>query len=68
MLFRFLRSRWPLATPVSPTGRGAAAAAPGPEEEIMLLPKFIEIDGKRHAWRDLVQRRREQLLACTRAE
>lgn len=34
----------------------------------MPLPKFIEIDGKRHLWRDLLQRRREQLLACARAE
>jgi hypothetical protein len=29
----------------------------------MRYPKFIEIDGKRIAWRDVLQRRREQLLA-----
>jgi hypothetical protein len=34
----------------------------------MPLPKFIEIDGKRHLWRDVLQRRREQLLACAKAE
>jgi hypothetical protein len=31
----------------------------------MPLPKFITIDGKRHLWRDLLQRRREQLESCT---
>jgi hypothetical protein len=30
----------------------------------MALPKFIEIDGKRIAWRDVLQRRREQIDAC----
>ena len=25
-----------------------------------MKPKFIEIDGKRHLWRDLLQQRREQ--------
>jgi hypothetical protein len=30
--------------------------------------KFVEIDGKRHLWRDVLQRRREQLLACAKAE
>jgi len=30
----------------------------------MPLPKFIEIDGKRHLWRELLQRRREQIEAC----
>ena len=34
----------------------------------MPLPKFSEIDGKRHLWRDVLQRRREQLLACVRIE
>jgi len=30
----------------------------------MAAPKFIEIDGKRIAWRDVLQRRREQIEAC----
>jgi hypothetical protein len=34
----------------------------------MALPKFIEIDGKRIAWRDVLQRRREQLQACAQPE
>jgi len=34
----------------------------------MASPKFIEIDGKRFVWRDLLQRRREQLMAATRTE
>ena len=34
----------------------------------MPFPKFIEIDGKRHLWRDLLQRRREQLEAYVRTE
>jgi hypothetical protein len=34
---------------------------PSPKEETMPFPKFIEIDGRRHLWRDLVQQRREQL-------
>ena len=34
----------------------------------MAPPKFIEIDGKRFVWRDLLQRRREQLMAATRTE
>ena len=29
----------------------------------MASPKFIGIDGKRFVWRDLLQRRREQLAA-----
>jgi hypothetical protein len=39
---------------------------PAPEE-IMPFPKFIEIDGKRHLWRDVLQRRCEQLLATKRS-
>jgi hypothetical protein len=31
------------------------------KEETMPVPKFIDINGKRHLWRDLVQQRREQL-------
>jgi hypothetical protein len=27
------------------------------------MPKFIEIDGKRHAWKDIVRLRREQIEA-----
>ena len=46
----------------------SAALAPEEEEEIMAVPKFIEIDGKRFAWRDLLQRRREQLVAAAKVE
>ena len=28
------------------------------------VPRFIDIDGKRHLWRDLVQLRSEQLAAA----
>jgi hypothetical protein len=31
-------------------------------------PKFIDIDGKRFVWRELLQRRREQLAAAARVE
>jgi hypothetical protein len=41
----------------------SAALAPEVEEGILPVPKFIDIDGKRFAWRDLAQRRREQLAA-----
>jgi hypothetical protein len=34
----------------------------------MSSPKFIEIDGKRFVWRDLLQRRREQLVPAAKAE
>lgn len=34
----------------------------------MAAPKFIEIDGKRIAWREVLQRRREQLQAMAKAE
>jgi hypothetical protein len=34
----------------------------------MTHPKFIEIDGKRVLWRDLVSRRREQLAAVAKSE
>ena len=30
----------------------------------MVNPKFIEINGKRHLWRDLLQQRREAKQAC----
>jgi hypothetical protein len=33
----------------------------------MAKPKFITIDGKRHLWRDLLQRRREQKQAAANA-
>jgi hypothetical protein len=33
----------------------------------MSHPKFIEIDGKRHLWRDVLQLRREQRAACASA-
>jgi hypothetical protein len=42
----------------------SAALTSGSEGEIMASPKFIEIDGKRFVWRDLFQRRREQLAAA----
>lgn len=32
-----------------------------------MKPKFIEIDGKRHLWRDVLQLRREQKQACANA-
>jgi hypothetical protein len=38
------------------------------EEEIMASPKFIEIDGKRFVWHDILQRRREQRMAAARVE
>ena len=34
----------------------------------MSNPKFIEIDGKRVLWRDLLSRRREQLAAVAKCE
>ena len=34
----------------------------------MALPKFIDIDGRRFVWRDLLQRRREQLVAAAKVE
>jgi hypothetical protein len=33
----------------------------------MTLPKFIDLDGKRYLWRDLMQLRREQRQAQARA-
>jgi hypothetical protein len=59
------RAKW---SPTRPKA-GATSAAPTPwwqrrsspvsyEEAGML--KFIEIDGKRHAWRDIVRLRRQQ--------
>jgi len=34
----------------------------------MAAPKFIEIDGKRFVWRDILQRRREQRMAAARID
>jgi hypothetical protein len=34
----------------------------------MPAPKFIDIDGKRFVWRELLQRRREQLAAAAKLE
>ena len=34
----------------------------------MANPKFIEIDGKRVLWRDLLLKRREQLAAVAKSE
>ena len=33
----------------------------------MTAPKFIEIDGKRHLWRDIVKLRQEQVRAAVEA-
>jgi len=33
----------------------------------MSAPKFIEIDGKRHAWREIVKLRQEQCRAAAEA-
>ena len=33
----------------------------------MTAPKFIEIDGKRHLWRDVVKLRQEQCRAAAEA-
>jgi hypothetical protein len=34
----------------------------------MTAPKFIEIDGKLHLWRDIVKLRQEQLRAAAEAQ
>lgn len=34
----------------------------------MPLPKYIEIDGKRHAWRDILRMRREQRDAAKKPQ
>jgi hypothetical protein len=34
----------------------------------MSQPKFIDLDGRRYLWRDIVQLRREQRAASARAE
>ena len=34
----------------------------------MAAPKFIDIDGKRFVWRELVKRRREQVAAAAKVE
>ena len=62
---------FPLLPPVSPTGRGAAqrcADTPKGRRRLMPAPKFIDIDGKRFLWRELLQRRREQVAAAARVE
>ena len=62
---------FPLLPPVSPTGRGAAqrcADTPKGRRRLLSAPKFIDIDGKRFVWRELLQRRREQLAAAARVE
>jgi hypothetical protein len=56
-----------LHTPFSPKGRVSAALNPSPKEEAMTQPVFIEIDGRRFVWRDIVQKRREQLQAAAKA-
>src|SRR5271165_5584056 len=49
-------------------GQRRAALAPEEEEGIMVAPKFIDIDGRRFVWRDLLQRRRAQLAATAKVE
>jgi hypothetical protein len=57
-----------LLPPVSPTGRVSAALKAQPQgKEAMIHPTFIEIDGKRLLWREIVLRRREQLKVATKA-
>jgi hypothetical protein len=34
----------------------------------MAVPKFIDIDGRRFVWRELLRFRREQLAAAAKAE
>jgi hypothetical protein len=34
----------------------------------MVAPKFIDVDGRCFAWRDFLQRRREQLAATAKVE
>jgi len=60
------------AHPLAAPGRGdgqvsAALKARPPGEEAMTYPTFIEIDGKRVLWREIVQRRREQPMAAAKA-
>jgi hypothetical protein len=38
------------------------------QEESMAAPNFIDIDGKRFVWRELLQRRRAQLAAAAKIE
>jgi hypothetical protein len=59
-----------LATPGLADGQGFSAALrcnPSPEEKEMTGPRFIEIEGKRILWRDLLKLRREQKQACANA-
>lgn len=44
------------------------ALAVSSREPVMPAPKYIEIDGKRILWRDLVQKRRQQKAAYAKAE
>jgi hypothetical protein len=37
------------------------------KEKTMPRPTFIDLDGRRYAWRDLLQRRKEQLQAAAKA-
>jgi hypothetical protein len=34
----------------------------------MSIPRFIDIDGRRYLWRDLLQRRRDQLAALAKTQ
>jgi hypothetical protein len=54
------RRPFPLLPPISPTGRGAAprcADTPKGRSRLIPAPKFIDIDGKRFLWREILQRR-----------
>jgi hypothetical protein len=44
------------------------AAHPEEQEKTMAVPKFIDIDGRRFVWRELLRLRREQLAAAAKAE
>ena len=34
----------------------------------MSIPRFLDIDGRRYLWSDLLQRRRDQLAAIAKAQ
>src|SRR4051812_40901280 len=58
------RSHTAHGTPPPSTIKLAAAA---PRRERHMKPRFIEIDGKRHLWADILELRREQLAAWHQA-
>jgi hypothetical protein len=56
------------ATPGLADGQGCSAALHPKGDEIMAALKFIDINGKRFLWRELLHRRREQVAAAAKAE